>query len=280
MTLPFPRQVSLDTHMSLLEGTLVWAVAWGLFQVFSFKDGSQNLPPPQHSDGHFTTTVISTALMYGTSEAFGLLILLLLVSESIGQHHLNRALRVAGAWGITVSGAIVAVMRWEQFCEKSGAGCTSENDSTTPTVPVGLNLCLAGVAALDIVYVTLAISHARAKAPERVAVRTYGFFMGSVYCILLAARLMLLPMPMQHFNGAGLCVLDAATFVYFSLFAPIVYVTLKDDSSYWMLDDVGHGGIWGSYGHASSSIGLLGFNDSDDEDDDEERRALVLRNKL
>jgi hypothetical protein len=109
-TLPFnppPQQVSLDTHVSLLEGTLVWAVAWGLFQVFSFKDGSQDLPPPQLAAGAFSSTVASTALMYGASEAFGLLILLLLVSESIGQHHLDRALRFAGAWGLAVGGSVL-----------------------------------------------------------------------------------------------------------------------------------------------------------------------------
>ena len=272
---PPPQQVSLDTHVSLLEGTLVWAVAWGLFQVFSFKDGSQDLPPPQLAAGAFSSTVASTALMYGASEAFGLLILLLLVSESIGQHHLDRALRFAGAWGLAVGGAIVAVMRWEHQHQHGAEPADDDHyNPATPSVPIGVYLCLATIAALYVAFVAAAVHHARTHAPDRISVRTYGFFVGSVCSALLLARLLLLPAPMHLFNGFGLCVLDMASFVYFALFAPVVYETLKADSSYWMHDDVGHG-LGSHNGHASSSMGLLGLHDNDDHDDDSERRALV-----
>ena len=76
--------VSLDTHMYLLEGVLVWTVAWGLFQVFAFKDGSADLPPPSFVHSKLVSTAVTTAVVYGCSEAFALLILLLLVRLGLG----------------------------------------------------------------------------------------------------------------------------------------------------------------------------------------------------
>ena len=73
--------ISLDTHVSVFEGVLVWAVTWGLLQVFSFKDATMDLPPPYLGPpARLATTAATTAVVHGASEAFGMLILLLLVT--------------------------------------------------------------------------------------------------------------------------------------------------------------------------------------------------------
>lgn len=54
---------------------------------------------------HKTTTMV----VYGSSEAFQLLILLLLVSDSIGRDNLQRASLLSGVYGALVAGVVGAV---------------------------------------------------------------------------------------------------------------------------------------------------------------------------
>lgn len=96
--------VSLDTHVSLLEGVLVWTVAWGLFQVFDFHDGTNDLPSPLYEGkSHALTTAATTAALYGASEAFVILIVLVLVSDSIGHNNLRRAAAAAAVYGTFIA---------------------------------------------------------------------------------------------------------------------------------------------------------------------------------
>jgi len=154
--------VSLDTHMSVLEGMLVWTVGWGLFQVFSFKDATVDLPPPYLANPtQLATTTITTALVHGASEAFQLLILLLLLSESIGANQLQRAGCLASLYGLSVGGLLTVVVLLDP----------GEYHPDRPAIPRNMNLAMIGIHGCDLVVALWAKRHALRTAPDRVAVQ-------------------------------------------------------------------------------------------------------------
>lgn len=78
--------------------------------MFSFKDGTADLPPPFLIKKSRVTSISTTCLIYGSSEAFMVLILALLVSDSMGKNNLRWASFASGFYGVAVALSIGFVM--------------------------------------------------------------------------------------------------------------------------------------------------------------------------
>ena len=112
--------VAIDVHLSLLLCVLVWAMVWALYAGLTIGDYTLLLYP-RTGQSEMISSALSTALLYGTTSFFEMLLLLLLVTNDIGRNTLQTAGRFAAAWGVAARGATSAVLLYVTEQQRSGS---------------------------------------------------------------------------------------------------------------------------------------------------------------
>lgn len=214
--------VSIDVHITLLEAVLVWAILWSLYEVFTFDDATRDLPPPSHmADG---SKVVSTCAIYTLSTIFTTLIIMLLVTNSIGANTFRTAYVVAVSYGLLFGTVLALVIVF------------TPGPHSDRMLPQNVNLLMMCKNAIDLCFQLGAYLYTKRHAPDRRAVHHYVKFMAAMSVAFIVARILNTSYLMHHLDTAGLCVMDVTQLIYFIGFPPVVYLTLKRDSQYWMHD--------------------------------------------
>ena len=95
-------------------------MVWALYAGLTIGDYTLLLYP-RTGQSEMISSALSTALLYGTTSFFEMLLLLLLVTNDIGRNTLQTAWRFAAAWGVAVLVAISAVILYVMEQQRSGS---------------------------------------------------------------------------------------------------------------------------------------------------------------
>jgi len=194
--------VSIDVHIRILEGLVVWCIMWGLYSYLDVCDTEQMEP----------WKIVADGMVYSISAFFETVILFLLCSSSIGINAFQRSYTLAFALSSVLF--ILFLILGSNLVE-----------ATDPNSLIGIRYIITSV-----LYVGGYI-HSKNTAPERQAITKYVLFVVPLSIVKAVGRFLI-----AGDYSSGYCVYDFSKLVFYMFYPPIVYIALKRDSQYWTED--------------------------------------------
>ena len=199
--------VSIDVHIRILEGLIVWCIMWGLYSYMDISDTSEDSMTPWE--------LLLDGVVYSISAFFETIILLLLCSSSIGINAFKKSYLMA---------FILSLVLFLLFIILSGDWVAQSSLICINTV-IGVRYLLTSMLYMG------GFMFSRKTAPNRHAITKYVSFVVPLSVLKAVGRFL-----MSFDFDSGYCVYDAAKLIFYMVFPPVVYIVLKRDSQYWTED--------------------------------------------
>ncbi len=198
--------VSIDVHIRILEGVILWCVMWGLYSYLDVDDSADNAS---------FIAVLLDAGAYSLSAFFETVVLFLLCSSSIGINAFRQSYVTSFFISIVLLVAFTLLALYRE---------------STPTWVCINNLIGCRYLLTSTLYIA-GLIYSRKTAPTRHAISRYVWFIVPVSLIKACGRF-----AMAASVDAGYCMYDFGRLISFSCFPSVVYIALKRDSQYWTED--------------------------------------------
>lgn len=257
--------INLQVHQSFLASVLLWAISYAIYWTFAWETGQT---PPSPKVWHIASALLLCAL-YAATEAMDTVMLYLVSSNSLGASWLSRLYYV----GVILFGSVFLVLALTCMI-----GITIHDPviilQSRPIAMIfvikDLIFLLQCVVLASGLYNYFACSSSSPVSKAdigrkgekqnpccnhniRKPLSRYLAFIVLVRSLSLIGRT---ASDLLH-QDEGLCIMEVSFYLYFSLFAPVVYWCLIDDCQYW-----------------SQNCGLSSHEDTDEDSDEEEGVAL------